>query len=68
MDKRTLASANSIIAMADMGVAVNSENSKALVRYISDVENINYSLIPERKSVGRLGYRWRGVLTVCRRS
>ena len=56
MDKRTLASANSIIAMADMGVAVNSENSKALVRYISDVENINYSLIPERKSVGRLGY------------
>lgn len=56
MDKRTLASANSIISMADMGVAVTSENAKALVRYLSDIENINYDRIPERKSVGRLGY------------
>ena len=56
MDKRTLASANSIVTLADMGVAVTSENSRALVRYLSEVENINYERIPERKSVGRLGY------------
>lgn len=56
VDKRTLASANSIVALADMGVAVTSENAKALVRYLSEVENINYERIPERKSVGRLGY------------
>ena len=55
-DKRTLASANSIVSLADMGVAVNSENARSLVQYISDVENLNYDRIPERKSVGRLGH------------
>lgn len=55
-DKKTLASNNNILALADMGVAVTSENSRALVRYISDMETLNYDLIPERKSVSRLGY------------
>lgn len=56
VDKRTLASANSIVTLSANGIAVTSENAKALVRYISDIENINYERIPERKSVGRLGY------------
>lgn len=56
VDKKTLASANSIVQLADMGVAVTSENARALVQYISDVENKNYDRIPERKSVGRLGH------------
>ncbi len=56
MDKKTLASNTSILALADMGVAVTSENSRALVRYISDLENLNYDLIPESKSISRLGY------------
>lgn len=56
VDKRTLASANSIVALSANGVAVTSENAKALVKYISDIENINYDKIPERKSIGRLGY------------
>lgn len=56
VEKRILASANSIVALADMGVAVNSENARALVQYLSDMENINYDRIPERKSVGRLGH------------
>ena len=61
VEKRILASANSIVALADMGVAVNSENARALVQYLGDMENINYDRIPERKSVGRLGaYRGEG--------
>lgn len=56
VDKRTLASANSIVQLADMGIAVTSENARAMVQYISDIENKNYDLIPERKSVGRLGH------------
>lgn len=56
VDKRTLASANSIVSLADMGIAVNSENAKYLVRYLHDIENRNYDLIPERRSVSRLGY------------
>jgi hypothetical protein len=55
-DKRTLATASSIVALADHGVAVNSESAKALVRWLHDAENLNYELIPEKQSVGRLGW------------
>ena len=55
-DKRTLASNQSIIQLSDVGVAVNSENSRHLVRYLSDLESLNYDTIPEVNSVGRLGW------------
>lgn len=55
-DKRTLASNNSILELADVGVAVNSENSKLLVRYLHDIENLNYDAITEKNSVSRLGW------------
>lgn len=56
IEKNVLASNQKILALSDLGVAVTSENARALVKYISDLENINYDLIPERKSVSRLGY------------
>ena len=55
-EKSVLASNQKILSLSDMGIAVTSENSRALVRYISDLENMNYQIIPERKSVSRLGY------------
>ncbi|MDD4564792.1 MAG: DUF927 domain-containing protein [Eubacteriales bacterium] len=55
-DKRQLASASSIIGLADYGVAVTSENAKYLVTYLHDLENLNYEVIPENNSVGRLGW------------
>lgn len=55
-DKRTLASNNSILQLADYGVAVNSENAKYLVRYLTDIEHLNYEKIEELNSVGRLGW------------
>lgn len=55
-DKKTLASANTILNLADVGIAVNSDNSKYLIKYLHDIENLNYERIPERKSVSRLGY------------
>ena len=55
-DKRTIASANSIVALADSGVAVTSESAKYLVQYLSDLENANYDRIPEKSSVSRLGW------------
>ena len=55
-EKRVLASNTGILALADCGIAVTSENARALIQYLSDMENINYDLIPERKSVTRLGY------------
>jgi hypothetical protein len=55
-ERRTIASANNILELANNGVAVTSENSKYLVRYLHDVENLNYDIIPQHKSVGRLGW------------
>ena len=56
VEKRTLASANKVTELAGIGIAVNSETAKSFVKYISDLENLNYSLIQERKSIGRFGY------------
>lgn len=55
-DKRVLASNNKITELAASGVLVTSENSRALVRYLSDLDALNYDVLPESKSVGRLGY------------
>lgn len=55
-DKSILASANAIIKLADFGVSVTSESAKNLVRYFQDIEHLNYELIPEKHSVGRLGW------------
>ena len=55
-DKKTIASTNSIVQLADFGIAVNSENAKHLIRYFTDVEHLNYDKIEEVSSVGRLGW------------
>lgn len=56
VEKRTLASANKVTELAGIGIAVNSETAKSFVKYIGDLENLNYDIIPERKSIGRFGY------------
>lgn len=55
-DKKVLASNNQILQLADVGIAVNSENSRYLIRYLADIEAMNYDRIPELNSVGRLGW------------
>ena len=55
-DKSTLASTQQIIGLADFGLSVSSETAKHLVKYIQDIEQLNYELIPERRSVSRLGW------------
>lgn len=55
-DKKTLASNNSILELANVGVGVTSENSKLMVRYLHDIESLNYDQIPEKNSVSRLGW------------
>lgn len=54
--KTVLASSNKVTELAGSGIAVTSQNAKAFVQYISDMENLNYDLIPEKKSIGRFGY------------
>jgi len=55
-DRSTVSDSRSIIGLSKYGVMVNSETSKPLVRYLADVEQLNYDQIPEVASVGRLGW------------
>lgn len=54
--KDTTASSQRIISLAKNGIAVNSENSKELVKYISDMESMNYTDLPEQNSTGHMGW------------
>ena len=56
VEKSVIASSSSILQLAANGIMVNSENAKALSTYLMEMEQLNYELIPEQKSVGRLGW------------
>lgn len=56
VSKTVLASFNKVTELAGSGIAVTSQNARAFIQYISDMENMNYYLIPEKKSIGRFGY------------
>lgn len=56
VSKTVLASSNKVTELAGSGIAVTSQNARAFIQYISDMENMNYYLIPEKKSIGRFGY------------
>ena len=48
VDRNVISDSRSIIGLSKYGIMVNSETGKALVRYMADVEQLNYDLIPER--------------------
>lgn len=56
VDKRTLASASKVTDLAGSGISVTSDNAKQFIRYIFELESLNYDRLPEKKCVGRLGY------------
>lgn len=55
-DRSIISDARSAIGLSKYGVMVNSETSKHLVKYMADLEQLNYDTIPEVASVGRLGW------------
>lgn len=54
--KSLIASASKIVALAEQGIAVTSENAKLLVKYLSDVENLNDSFIRIKRSTSKFGW------------
>lgn len=56
VDKGVIASASKIVALADKGVSVTSESAKALVRYLSDLENFNMYDIDRGMSTSKFGW------------
>ena len=51
-----ISSSNKIVSLAAKGVRVTSENAKALVKYLSDVETLNEDVVVEHVSTSRLGW------------
>ena len=54
--KDIISTARSITTLAMQGISVTSSTASTLVDYLNDMENLNYDLIPESKSIGRLGH------------
>ena len=56
--KVIITSANKIVGLSSLGIAVTSENAKLLVKYLADVENANDDYIDIQYSTSKLG--WNG--------
>lgn len=56
VDKEVISSNNRIVNLSKYGVRVTSENARALVQYLADMESMNEKLIPEQKSTSKLGW------------
>lgn len=54
--KDVISSASKIVTLSKLGVAVTSENARLLVKYLSDVENLNDDEIPVQRSSSKLGW------------
>lgn len=56
--KDVISSSNKIVALSKYGLSVTSENAKHLVKYLSDVENLNNDCIELSQSTSKMG--WHG--------
>lgn len=54
--KTMVTSASKIVLLSGRGISVTSENAKLLVKYLSDVENMNESHIKVQYSTSKLGW------------
>jgi hypothetical protein len=62
VDKETMSSSNRITGLSKYGVRVTSENARALVQYLADIESMNDALIPEQLSTSKLGWLNKGFI------
>lgn len=56
VSKDIIASSQKIISLAKNGIAVNSENSKEVVKFISELESLNYTDLPSQHSTCHMGW------------
>jgi hypothetical protein len=66
IDKRTIADVNKIISLVDFSVDVNSNNAKALMKYLTDILNYNIDTIDTQTSTGKLGWVDDGFIPYCK--
>jgi putative DNA primase/helicase len=57
LPKSTVFDAKKIMCLADNGLIINSEMARGLTKWLSSLEAANASTIPDKKGVGKLGWR-----------
>ena len=55
-DKQSLFDSKKIIELSAVGIAVTSKSAGNLSQFLCEIEDLNYEVIPEQDSVGRLGW------------
>ena len=60
IEEKTLSNAKEIIELSRIGISVTSERAKSLVNYFDYIMNHNYNVVPEKRSVSRLGWNEEG--------
>lgn len=57
VDMATISTTRTIVpALANLDISVTGNTAPALVDYLNEIADINRDIIPEQKSIGRLGY------------
>lgn len=56
VDRSIISSNQAIVKLSDLGIRVTSENSKFLVKYLSEIERMNEDKVNKDISVSRLGW------------
>lgn len=56
VSKEVLLNSRNITQLVKCGIDVSSETAKELVSYFQEIESLNRTILPVKKSVGRLGY------------
>lgn len=56
VEKNIISSSQSIVSLSLKSIAVTSENAKSLVKYLSEIENLNKDLIKSNTSTSKLGW------------
>lgn len=56
VDKSAISSTQSIVKLSDVGISVNSENARFLIKYLAEMENSNKDKIKKHTSISRLGW------------
>lgn len=59
VDRGVMADSRRIVALADQGFPVTSNNSKEIIRYADAFEALNYQRLPESKTTSHLGWQGR---------
>ena len=54
--KTVIANRSKIPELAGIGIAVTSETAKNLVRYLAEVEQLNFEDIPEKRATAKMGW------------